>query len=228
MQKKIIVTLNRISFLQTIDIDSILKIFLKNPYNEDDGVGFVNAEIFDEVLEATLIKRVPTSLREFDIHSGDFIQREIFIFDEITFYLDLNNNLIYSFNSASKLNKVKSVLKNCIKNRLTYSNIEINPFKIICNLVADNFECRITEITIKKFIYKQGAQGKYVAHVFDPNIGQVLMNEYMEEIQKITIDVSSNLYNDFALTVSTGNTLGIKSEEDDFLRILGDIKNKIK
>jgi hypothetical protein len=228
MHKRISIILNKITFLQAIDIDCVLNIFLENPYNEKEGIGFTKAKIFDNVLEATLIKREPTSLQEFDLKSGDFIQRNIFVFDEITFYIDPDKGLIYTFSSASKFNKVKSVLKNYIQNRIMYNNLELNPRNIIDNLIADNFDCTINEIVIKKFIYNQGAQGKYIAHILDGKTGQELMTKYMDEIQKVTLDISSDLYNDFRLTVSINNTLSIKSEEDDFLCILDNIKNQIK
>lgn len=228
MQKRITVTFNKISFIQKIDIKSIMDIFLKNPYDEDKGIGFTKAEIIEDVLETTLVKRVPTSLQEFDPKSGNFVQRDIFIFDEITFYIDLQNNLIYSYSSASKLNSVKSILKNYIKNNnVIYNNLDLNPRNFINDLINNKFECAISEIVIRKFIYNQGAQGKFSAHILDSKTGQKLLDDYSEEIQKMTINVSSSENNDFTLTISTNNTLGIRSEDDDFLSILSNLKNQI-
>jgi hypothetical protein len=227
MYKRISIILNKISFLQAISIDDILKVFLANPYNEEDGIGFTKAELFDNVLEATLIKRTPTSLQEFDFKSGDFIQRDIFVFDEITFYIDLGKSLIYTFNTISKFNKVKTNLKNYIQNRIIYENIELNPKNIIDNLIVTNFDCTISEIVIKNFIYNQGAQGKYVAHILDAKTGQELMDKYIDEIQKVTLEISSDLYDDFRLIITTNNALSIKSKEDDFFCILDNIKNQI-
>lgn len=228
MQKKVSITLNRISLQKKIDIDSLQKILAENPYNEVNGIGFSKAEVFENVLEAILIKRTPTSLQEFDPQSGEFVQRNIFIFDEIPFCIDLENGFIYSFSSASKLNKIKSELKNFISEKIVYENLALNPQKIINELSMNNFDCSISEIVIKKFIYRKGAQGKYSARILDSKIGQQLMEEYSDEIQKITVDISSNLYNDFVLTISTSNAFSIKSDEDDFFNILDNLKNQIK
>jgi hypothetical protein len=228
MQKKVYITFNRISLQKKIDIDSLQKILAKNPYNEVNGIGFSKAEVFENVLESVLIKRTPTSLQEFDSHTGAFIQRNIFIFDEIPFFIDLENGFIYSFSSASKLNKVKSELKNFISGKIIYENLVLNPQRIINELVMNNFDCSINEIVVKNFIYKKGAQGKYSARILYPKIGQQIMEEYSDEIQKITVDISSDSYADFTLTISTNNAFSIKSHEDDFFNILDNLKNQIK
>ncbi|MGP1623575.1 hypothetical protein [Bacteroides heparinolyticus] len=228
MQKKVSITLNRISFQKKIDIDSLQKILVENPYNEVNGIGFSKAEVFENVLESILIKRTPTSLQEFDPQIGEFVQRNIFIFDEIPFYIDLENGFIYSFSSASKLNKVKSELKNFVSGKIVYENLALNPQRIINELAMNNFDCSISEIVVRNFIYKKGAQGKYSARILDSKIGQQIMEEYSDEIQKITVDISSDSDTDFTLTISTNNAFSIKSHEDDFFNILDNLKNQIK
>lgn len=228
MHKKITITLNRISFQEKMDIYSLQKFLLENPYNEINGIGFSKAEVFEDVLEATLIKRIPTALQEFDPESGGFIQHNIYVFDEISFYIDLENKFIYTFSSASKLNKIKLELKNFIQSKIIYENLLLNPINIINKLATNNFDCSINEIVIKKFIYLKGAEGKYSAHIFDSLVGKKIMNEYSDEIQKITVDVSSDFQNDFVLTIATNNTFAIKSAEDDFSNILYNLKKLIK
>jgi hypothetical protein len=228
MQKKVSVTLNRISFQKGIDIDSLQKTLAENPYNEVKGIGFSKTEVFENVLESILIKRTPTSLQEFDPQIGEFVQRNIFVFDEIPFFIDLENGFIYSFSSASKLNKVKSELKNFVSEKIIYENLSLNPQKILNELIENDFDCSISEIVIKKFIYLRGAQGKYSARILDSKIGQQIMEEYSDEIQKITVDISSNFFNDFVLTISTNNAFTIKSDKDDLFNILDNLKKQIK
>lgn len=227
MQKKITVTLNKIDFLDKVELSTLLDIFLNNPFNEERGVGFSKAEIFEDVLEASLIKRTPTSLLEFDIELGDFVQRNIYVFEEIHFCIDLQNKLIYSFTSAAKLNKVKASLKDFISTKTIYENIHLNPQRLMTSLSEKKFEFTINEIIIKNFVYKQGAKGKYTAQILKPQIGEELMGAYSEELYKVTIDVSSSSFDDFTLTVSTNNTINIKSTEEDSLLILNEIKKQI-
>ena len=61
MQKRGIITFNRITFQQEIDVKYLSEIFQKRPYRDNDGLGFTKVEIIDNVLEATLLKRTPTS-----------------------------------------------------------------------------------------------------------------------------------------------------------------------
>ena len=228
MKRKVTVTLNRISFQENIDINFIQDVLSECLYNEDDGIGFTNIQMFEEVLEATLIKRTPTSLQEFDPQVGEFVQRNIFVFDDIASLPPLPDVFIYSFSSASKLNKVKSELKNFIAGRIVYENLALNPQKIINELIMNGFDCSVSEITIKNFIYLKGAQGKYSARILDSKIGQQIMEEYSDEIHKVTVDISSNLHTDFVLTISTNNAFSIKSDEDDLFNILDNLKNQIK
>lgn len=228
MQKKVTVTFNRISFQKETDIESIKRILFENPYTDENGVGFTKIDLFEDVLEATLIKRVPTSLMEYDPQSGDFNQRNIFVFDEIPFYVDVENGFMYTFSSASKLNKVKSELRNILKTKIIYGNLVLNPKQVIGDLEINGFECIISEIVIGKFIYNQGAQGRYSARILDPKIGKKLMEDYLDEIQKISLNVVSKIYDDFILTISKNNAFNIKSEEDDLMQILNNLKNQLK
>lgn len=227
MQKKTIITLNKIDFLDEINLSSLLNIFLENPFNEEKGTGFSKAEIFDDVLEASLIKRTPTSLLEFDIELGDFIQRNIYVFEEIHFCIDLRNKLIYCFNSGAKLNKVKTNLKDYIPCKIIYENLNLNPQKLITSLSMQDFDCSINEIVIKNFVYKQGAKGKYSAHILKPQIGEELMEMYSDEIYKVAVEVSSSNYDDFTLIISTNNTINIKSADEDALLLVNEIKKLI-
>jgi hypothetical protein len=205
-----------------------LEALIKDPYNEKERGGFTNAEINNNVLEATLVKRVPISIQEFNATTGEFVRKDIFVFDEITFFLDVRTNLIYTHCSTSKLNKIKSALRNIIPNGITYENLNLKPNNIIDDLLSNALICIIKEVVIKKFIYKEGAQGKYTAQIFDFKIGNKLMEEYSDEIQKITFDVSSDDKEDFTLTISTNNSIGIRCEEDDFFCILDNLKTVIK
>ena len=205
----------------------MLRVFSENPYSENDGIGFTNAQIFDSYVEATLIKRVPTSLQEFDTLSNSFVQKNIFVFDEITFYIDLEHNLLYSFASMAKLNKVKSILRNYIQGRILYENIELKPTKIISQM-GNDLEYKVNEIVIKKFIYNQGAVGKFVAQIGDDNIGQELMIAYSNEIQRVTFEIYSNSFKNFILTTSSNNTLNVKCEEEDLFCIVDNIKSQLK
>lgn len=113
--------------------------------------------------------------------------------------------------------------------RIVYENLALNPQKIINELIMNGFfDCSVSEITIKNFIYLKGAQGKYSARILDSKIGQQIMEEYSDEIHKVTVDISSNLHTDFVLTISTNNAFSIKSDEDDLFNILDNLKNQIK
>ena len=228
MQRRGIITFNRITFQQEIDVKYLSEIFQKRPYRDNDGLGFTKVEIIDNVLEATLLKRTPTSIVDYDPASGEFIERDIFIFEDISFCIDFTNNLIYTFFSSGKLNKIKVALREFLQNNIAYTNLELSPIMLVDDLSDSDFECSIKEIAIRKFVYEQGAYGRYVAKIMDSQVGGKLLEDYSDEIQKVTIDVTSNQFEDFSLTISTNNTLAVKSDEDDFYGIIDTIKKIIK
>ncbi len=66
MQKKNTITLNRISFLEEIDIKDLFNALQSHPYDEKEGIGFTTVNENDDIIEATIIIRIPTQLQEFD------------------------------------------------------------------------------------------------------------------------------------------------------------------
>lgn len=50
---------------------------------------------------------------------------------------------------------------------------------------------------------------------------------YLDEIQKVTLEIESKDYERFVLTISTNNSISIKCEEDDFWYIFNNLKAHI-
>jgi hypothetical protein len=228
MQNKITATFNKVHFSPDLDNEAMSQILSHIPYNDEKGLGFTKVDNIDDVLELILLKRVPTSIRTYNYITETFEQNDIFIFEEINFYIDLKNNLLYTFGSASKLNKAKNDLREFVENQIIYENIGLTISKILNQIEVEKWQYDIKDITIKNFVFEEGASGKFVANVNDQITGRKLIDKYIDSISKITLDVMHEDFGDFELTIGTNNSISIRCREDETFIIIDAIKKLVK
>ncbi|MCP3895775.1 MAG: hypothetical protein GY706_14275 [Bacteroides sp.] len=227
MQNKVSITFNRMFFSPELNIETLSQILSKIPYDDSTGIGFTKVELIEDVLEVLLLKRVPTSIRTYNTTTESFEDNDIFIFEEIDFYIDIKNNFIYTFGSAAKLNKAKNTLKAFVSNQITYENIDLSIDKALTRIELENWQYDIKEITIKKFVFEEGASGKFVAKIHDQPVGRKLIEEYISDIPKVILNISSEEFDDFELSIGTSNSLSIKCVDEDTLIFIESIKKVI-
>lgn len=162
---------------------------------------------------------------EYDIVINNLKKIEIPIFDEISFCIDYDKRLLYCFGASSNLNKIKTAIRNTFNIQFVYNNTEVTPVTILEKFISNNSNIEINELIIKRFEYKKGIHGKFIAQVSDQKMARKLIEDYVNEIQKISLSILEN--EEYHLIISSNNTLAINCEEDDFYLILEKIKNKI-
>lgn len=225
--KKVSVTLNKVLFSPQLNNEMIIEVLSSYPYDDKTGLGFTKVSIDDDV-KGCLLKRTPTSLRTYNHETETFEENDIFIFEEIEFYIDLKNNFIYTFGTASKLNKVKSAIREYVTGKITYENIDFTIDRFLTKIELADWQYDIIDIGIKKFIYEDGAYGKYTAKITDQLVGRKLLEDNIDGISKITFNISHTELGDFELSIGTNNTMSVKCNEDDTLIIIDSIKKFIK
>ena len=87
-------------------------------YSDENGLGFSSLQLDDNVIEANLIIRTPTSIKVYDPVNGMFLTNVVYLYDEVEIFIDLNLNLIYSTASIAKFNKAKTLLRNSLKSKI--------------------------------------------------------------------------------------------------------------
>lgn len=227
MQNKVSITFNRMFFSPELNIETLSQILSKIPYDDNTGIGFTKVESIEDVLEVLLLKRVPTSIRTYNATTESFEDNDIFIFEEIEFYIDIKNKFLYTFGSASKLNKAKNTLKGFISNQITYENIDLSIDNLLTRIELQEWKYDVKDITIKKFVFEEGASGKFIAKIQDQSVGRKLIENYISEIPKVTLNICSENFEDLELSIGINNSITIKCDDEDTFIFIESIKKII-
>ena len=193
-------------------------------YSDENGLGFSSLQLDDNVIEANLIIRTPTSNKVYDPVNGMFLTNVVYLYDEVEIFIDLNLNLIYSTASIAKFNKAKTLLRNSLKSKIVFRNLDLSPIKLLRIIETLNLNPFISDLTIRNFQYKEGESGRYTVHIDSPYIGNELLSMYNENVSKVCIKLESSQFADFTLSNSSQNSITLKSQECDFWSIVNLLK----
>ena len=206
------------------DIDSVARVFESKKYTEDAGIGFTYIHIEDDVIVAKVLVRTPSYLQNYNLHENVFEKNIVNVYDEIEVLMDFQYGLIYSTSSLLKFSKAKSLLKNCFKSKVILKNIDCSPEKIFERIQILDWKAFITDLSINKYVYKEGAVGRLVIHLEDPQVGKDLLDRYSGSISRLTVSIESKVFPEFFLSVASQNAFTIRCRENDFWSIVNLIK----
>lgn len=227
MKEKYTITFNKILEVEKRGLDYYKQVFENAPYSEEEGWGFSSVEEDEYILSATLLKRTPTSIQEWNIQQRDFEKKVIYIYTQFSFSIDFRLGLIYVQGTISALNKIKSILRNVLKGAFSYDDITLSSVILSPQFRSNDFQSLLKEISINDFNYKEGIIGKYVAKIHNQENAIEIVDKYFEKISKIKIYFYSQNTN-FELIASRCNSLTIICDCDDFFLIMDKVKNFIK
>lgn len=224
METKETLVFNKYELDVELSSEQILKDLRNHMYTDENGLGFTNLRLEDNVIEAVLIIRTPTSIRVYDPISEIFNTNIVYMYDEVEIFIDTLLHVIYTMAPVTKFNKAKTLLRSSIKTKITYRNLNFSTMKILEIVELLNLNPCISDLTIKNFQYKEGAYGRYIVHVEDPSIGKELINTYKDSVSKVTIKLEASQFSNFILSTSAQNTFTLKSQEADFWAIVNLLK----
>lgn len=227
METKETLMFNRYGLVDNLSSEQLLKDLKQHIYTNENGIGFTSLRLDDHVIEAHLIIRTPTSIKVYNSIDGTFSSNVVFLFDEIEIFIDTKLQLIYTTASVTKFNKAKTLFRNSIKTKVIFTNLDLTPIKILKILELINQKAYISDLTIKKFQYKEGAYGRYTVHVEDSSIGKELLSIYKDSVSRVTLKVESSAFSDFILSICAQNAFTLKSQENDFWFIVNLLKESI-
>ena len=225
METKETFVFNRIEIEGKPSIEQLISWFQNQMYKEDYGLGFTSITNEDGIIVAQILFRSPSYIQHYNAANGLFEKQVINIYGELELLYDIDNNMIYTTSSQTKFAKAKTLLRESIKSRITFSNIEFSAKTMFEKVQKMGFMPFITDLTIKQFKYKEGAIGRYSVHLDDKDLGYELMDSYSDSINRMTVQVQSNKYPDFILSIASQNSLTIKCREDNLWPIINDLKS---
>jgi hypothetical protein len=221
MKKRKSFSINRITFGNT-NVNELSNFLGKLLYTDESGYGISNLEIVDKLISALLIKRNSTYIQEYNSLTQVFEKKSIFLYSRIFFHIDLEYNLLYTNGPASNLLQVKMVLRNLLNIDFQITGLDLPPFKIYQSLKNKKIKFQLSELSIDRFNFKEGAVGKYLAVISDTNIGVELIKLYRNDISKIVFT-----FNNYRLLYYNNNIISIIGKAYDIEENLQNFKTII-
>lgn len=226
MIKRVGYSVARVSFNE-YTIEEITRIFLSSHYAEKLGYGLINCELQEELLVSTMLKRNATFIFEYNSQSNELEKKQIFVFNEINFYLDFGRSLLYTIGAQNNLLQIKLLLKKILNSKFEFKNIELTPYKVYDVLTKRKINFSIDEICIENFNHLNGIIGRFNAKVFDNKLGKNTINQYKESCSKILFSLSNDDNEMFKVHVFGNGSFCLISDEESTLYNFDFLKNLI-
>lgn len=196
-------------------------------YTEDEGIGLIGFRSDDDVIELRVLVRIPTYLDDYDQDAQSVQKKIVYLYEIVVVCLDIKKNLIYSNAPAAKFNRVKNYIKKYIGIAIAFQNIQFTPVELLKWFDAEELHPSIVCMTIKNFKYNEDAIGRYSFKVFSQTVGENLLLQYGPEVRNLVLKVDPDYMSSFIVQASLQNTVSIKCEESDLLKIIELIKKQI-
>lgn len=116
------------------------------------------------------------------------------------------------------------MLRKCFSGKIIFRNIDISPIKLWERIKHDAHHPLVTDLSIKRYIYKEGAIGRLSVHIEETSIGEELIAKYSDSINKITMLVVGDSGEKFILSVPSQNSFSIKCAEEYMERVINQLK----
>lgn len=203
---------------------------LKNcSYNDENGFGTTNVTLIDSTISVNILKRSPTFVSDYDVLSNQIVKKQIFLYNQINFDLDMKNQLLIIHGSLSDSANIKSFFRkysDSVNNLVTnVVNIDLN--QLFKRLSLNYYKTYIRQLTVKRFNFQNGIVGRFSGEVVDQNIGNMLLSDYNKDIVKATFSLVIDDNKTFEIQVFPVGSLKVLSEEEDHEIILNILKTYI-
>lgn len=224
MNKKQTIIFNRIEIAGNPSVDQVAAIMRRYPYDETEGLGFTNISIEDGIVYAKVLFRTPSYIQSYNEVEGLLEQRIVNVYAEIEIILDVEQGFLYASTSAIKFSKAKVLLRKCFEGKIIFRNIDVSPINIWTKISHSGCQPIVTDLSIKKYVYKEGAIGRFTVHIEEPPIGEELLAKYSDCINKITMIVMGNCGESFILSMPSQNSFAIRCTEEYSEKVINQLK----
>lgn len=227
MSKQIPIAFFRLFPLTYADIEQIFANILPLSYDNKRGYGFKEISFVQDRLLATLVKRVPIFIQEFNSEKNQLEKKEIFLFTESDFSIDAQFQLLEIFDTTKNISKVRSTLRHLLNKDIQVSPISFPPNKTLNKLVAGVTHFKIEGLSISNFRYKEGVVGRFDILNTDSRFAMELVNQYLNDVTKININLAFPESSVFNLKIYNSGRLTLTCDEEEFFNIFKTLKSYI-
>lgn len=190
MQTTTSVSFGRLSPLTSEDLKSYRQSLLSASYDEEEGFGYRRVSLVDEYLSATLVKRTPTFVPFFNMHTGEITNREIFLYSQTEFALDAKFGLLEVFGASKNASKVRAALRSILRRDSRLQATLLAPADIIPKLAHGASSVEIERLTVNRFQYLEGVIGRYEMKIALSHLAHDLLKKYGHDVVRATIEVT--------------------------------------
>ncbi|SMD16232.1 hypothetical protein [Pedobacter nyackensis] len=207
--------------------DHLVAIITNFGFNEKLGYGLSLSDLSDNVLTVKVVKRTSTFINDFDSSENQFVRKQIYIFSDFVFSIDLNFNILYVIGGISHMNCVKYLFRTILSTEYELNPVNLNVSTFYKLLVGQNVSNKIDHITINHFNFNNELVGRFSGLVMNNTIGPELIESYKSDIVKLSFLIQINENESFTLQIFPNGVLKFLSETDDFDFILDYLKQLI-
>lgn len=216
----------KLESLSVQDLPVLSQALISASYTEEEGYGFSEINLINEqTLTAKLLKRTPTTIPQFDLNSREFIETQIFIFNEISFAIDLQYQTLNVFGPTKNVPKVRSALFALLPSHVSVSHVQFLPAKLLPQLEGEFDDFNIEHLIVNNFQYGEGIVGKYIIKEAERLPAQAIIKIYAHDVIEISLSLNDAKFDNFLITISHRGTLKIRCSEDSFTDLLNTVKS---
>ncbi len=221
------VSLTSISYPHPEFVNDVFEVLSSYPYSDQEGFGFQEVQSFENLVVATLVKRIPTFIPQLNIDTGEISDREIFLYSKYKFGLDFKYNVLETYGAAQNASKTRITLRQVLSSQLKFTTLELNLVDIIKRLNEYAKSIVIDNLTVANFQHIEGVTGRYAMRISDFAVAELILHKYSHDILKASLQVISSPLGNFTLHLSKASTIKIVCNEQQFSSVFSYVKSVI-
>jgi hypothetical protein len=186
------------------------------PYTDERGFGFESIEADGDLISAILIKRNATYIYEYDAQSKEMVKRQIMLFSEISFEIDLEYHVLSVFGQAIYLTQLRSAFRTALNFNYEVGHTNLSPYHIYTTLLKKDVQVTFQSLCVEKFVYNNGISGKLIGQVIDDAVATELVETYKTDVNKALLKINIDDEHGFSLQVANNGAVKFHSTADTF------------
>ncbi len=196
-------------------------------YSNTTGVGFDEVLFDGDYLSATLLKRTPTFIPQYDLSAGKLIDQEFFIYSRIIWGIDTRFAILEVVGPTRNARKLLSAITSYLHPSVQIVPIDLSPSRVIPALIKKLFLQEIQKLTVNNFQYKEGIVGRFEMKVSKTEAATEILEKYPNEVSKAKFLLNLPEVGSVKVSFSCDGHIEVFCDEDDLFKVLSIIKTAL-
>lgn len=181
------IVINRLQVASKRSVESFATEILSHSYTDDEGWGYNDVVRKDNVIYATLQKRIPVYYSVWNEDQQQLERQLIHVVREIPFEIDFAKGFLVAEGTNTQLNILKQCFRQSFWGEMVYESLDFIPYDYVSMFSKDGILSSIKEITINDFQYEGILLGRYIARMTSPVNIEEKLSEHSKNIIRAKI-----------------------------------------